>query len=247
MYSLSHMVTKREGGREGRKKTERKNSLSQPLQTVALCWGPCHLAWLFITLPRPLLPPALSLEIGQKQKTFSGLFWACIQPWPWMQLSKFPEQTGALWILSHLFLPGSDTLVCEPQLIFARLLWLYPSLTQEETPAAFQLSCPESQVRWKTGERTGSVLQVSPRQVRQTDTMLCKLVLLCALQGQGQSPDWEHGCCCLPGGRHDREGVEQGQVKIPKSFPTIFRRPFPGCYNHLDAVKFDCFPEFWWS
>lgn len=40
------------------------------------------------------------------------------------------------------------------------------------------------------------------------------------------------------------EGVEQRQVKILEGFPTIFRRPFPGCTNHLDAVKFDCFQSF---
>lgn len=68
------MVTKG-GGREGGREDDRKEEQPlPPLEMVALCWAPCCLARLFIALPQPSLPPVLSLETGQKQKIFSGLF-----------------------------------------------------------------------------------------------------------------------------------------------------------------------------
>lgn len=51
-----------------------------------------------------------------------------------------------------------------------------------------------------------------------------------------QSPKLGSGCCHLQGGCRDGDRVEQGQVKTPKSFPTIFKWPFPGFNNPLDAA-----------
>lgn len=173
--------------------------------------------------------------------------WACIQPWAWLSNCSPPHtnpQANRSTSDSLPILPAwLWQLVCEPGCgISAQLLRLGPSLDYKWR---LQLSCPELQVRWETAKPTGSVLQVAPTQVRQTKTIHHNKLCSALFRVSVQSPKLGSGYCHLQGGCHDEDRLEQGQVKTPRSFPTIFKWPFPGFNNPLDAVRLWRFSESW--
>ena len=164
MFERDLLACEEKGGGEGRKRREQGRRQEQAqLLTASANHGSVWEPWSQLRLSLRFCLP-----------------WACIQPWAW--LSK-PSPT----------LPRANTgtsdplpilpawlwqLVCEPGCDLCPAAAAGPQPTQQETPAAFQLSHPELQVRWETDKPTGSVLAAAPPQARQTETIHHKWALL---------------------------------------------------------------------
>ena len=76
-----------------------------------------------------------------------------------------------------------------------------------------------------------------PDRLKQTNTIICDYDLWCFLQSQRSgSHTGNVGCHLQSAVSH--KGVGQRELKIPQSFPTIFKLPFPWFRIQLDAVNF---------